>query len=406
MNSAYSNALDALGEVVVKKLTQDQLKSKDAIRSRFQMELRPFLASPSTNFLSCLGTYNFSCQTYQLVVSGMAKVVSAIPQQRLQEIADVLLEYLQDSAAVINQPDCRTGIKSDAQWIETNLGPFSEYITYSELKFFNLSLAQSVNYTQEVKSAFLLAVFDRGGLPAVAPLKCRGPRVSPSRSCKSFSHVVISLTKGSMKLHFHNFLSHRVSFMGNNFTYTSSEFGRQDVYITIRSYLRAESMENISASEVLSASKNPTLVSNMLKAPNIIQEIFVRKIISADPSPAKVVQNVPDSLATQIPPSMLVFTEGTADITAFPTRVPDQEVKMLASVSRTATLEDISKWNISKLDTLAALMKPEDGTWEKAKVQQTDATTTSGVLELTRSPASVLLAALFTAVLQVLLQPA
>ncbi|MEQ2266006.1 hypothetical protein XENORESO_016322, partial [Xenotaenia resolanae] len=32
--------------------------------------------------------------------------------------------------------------------------------------------------------------------------------------------------------------------------------------------------------------------------------------------------------------------------------------------------------------------------------------TTSGVLELTRSPASVLLAALFTAVLQVLLQPA
>ncbi|XP_047201486.1 uncharacterized protein LOC124855566 [Girardinichthys multiradiatus] len=361
MNSAYSNALDALGEVVVKKLTQDELKSKDAIRSRFQMELRPFLASPSTNFLSCLGTYNFSCQTYQLVleafsnqsplmdnnrkravfthfirpflsrkdlpdpgcvssadgsqlwlqanlgnfsafatiedlqtfnpnfssaqalselspsqvaqlllssdisndtkfidrvferlengnavdnvdefftklteqeevpefqadvrdrimnktyiiispsfpefteqdffgwfhvklvpvlasftpemlrgvttnmnctnyhiiVSGMAKVVSAIPQQRLQEIADVLLEYLQDSAAVINQPDCRTGIKTDAQWIETNLGPFSPYITYSELKFFNLSLGALVNVLSPTQKAELIMDPDSGGL--------------------------------------------------------------------------------------------------------------------------------------------------------------------------------------------------------------------------------------------------
>uniref|UniRef100_A0A3B3YXH8 Uncharacterized protein n=1 Tax=Poecilia mexicana TaxID=48701 RepID=A0A3B3YXH8_9TELE len=40
---------------------------------------------------------------------------------------------------------------------------------------------------------------------------------------------------------------------------------------------------------------------------------------------------------------------------------------MLASVSRSATLDDISKWNITELDTLAALMKPEDGTWETAQ---------------------------------------
>uniref|UniRef100_A0A3B5Q816 Uncharacterized protein n=1 Tax=Xiphophorus maculatus TaxID=8083 RepID=A0A3B5Q816_XIPMA len=52
---------------------------------------------------------------------------------------------------------------------------------------------------------------------------------------------------------------------------------------------------------------------------------------------------------------------------AFPSGVPDQEVQMLASVSRSATLDDISKWNITELDTLAALMKPEDGTWETAQ---------------------------------------
>ncbi|MEQ2284215.1 hypothetical protein AMECASPLE_019224 [Ameca splendens] len=105
----------------------------------FHVKLVPVLASFTPEMLRGVTT-NMNCTNYHIIVSGMAKVVSAIPQQRLQEIADVLLEYLQDSAAVINQPDCRTGIKSDAQWIETNLGPFSQYITYSELKFFNLSL--------------------------------------------------------------------------------------------------------------------------------------------------------------------------------------------------------------------------------------------------------------------------
>ncbi|XP_014830816.1 PREDICTED: uncharacterized protein LOC106909037 [Poecilia mexicana] len=336
MSAAYSNPLDALREVVAKNLTQDQLKSEDFVKSWFQARLGPFLASPSTNFLFCLGTYNFSCQTYQIVigafsnqsplmdvdrkravfthfiqpflsrkdlpdpgcvssanssqlwlqanlgnfsqfasvgdlqalypnfssaealsklspsqvaelllstdisndtqfvdkvferlevgnavenvdafftkltekgevpefqvdvrdrimnktyiiigpffpefpekdlfdwfhvklvpvlpsftpqmlqgvitninctkyqviVSGMGKVVSAVGQDRQKEIAAVLLQYLKNSADVINQPACRENIQTDSQWVETNLGPFSPYATYSELKFFNLS---------------------------------------------------------------------------------------------------------------------------------------------------------------------------------------------------------------------------------------------------------------------------
>uniref|UniRef100_A0A3B3IMR5 Uncharacterized protein n=1 Tax=Oryzias latipes TaxID=8090 RepID=A0A3B3IMR5_ORYLA len=48
---------------------------------------------------------------------------------------------------------------------------------------------------------------------------------------------------------------------------------------------------------------------------------------------------------------------------AFPLGIPDQDVQMLGPVSRAASLDDISKWNISTIDTLGALMKPEDGTW-------------------------------------------
>ncbi|KAF3844537.1 hypothetical protein F7725_007700 [Dissostichus mawsoni] len=52
---------------------------------------------------------------------------------------------------------------------------------------------------------------------------------------------------------------------------------------------------------------------------------------------------------------------------AYPSGVPEEQVQVLGSVSRVATLDDISKWTITKVDTLAALVKTEDGSWEAAK---------------------------------------
>ncbi|XP_070776790.1 mesothelin-like protein [Enoplosus armatus] len=52
---------------------------------------------------------------------------------------------------------------------------------------------------------------------------------------------------------------------------------------------------------------------------------------------------------------------------AYPSGISDEVVKVLGSVSRVASLDDISKWKITKIDTLAALMKADDGPWEAAK---------------------------------------
>uniref|UniRef100_A0A671WLB2 Si:ch211-188p14.4 n=1 Tax=Sparus aurata TaxID=8175 RepID=A0A671WLB2_SPAAU len=52
---------------------------------------------------------------------------------------------------------------------------------------------------------------------------------------------------------------------------------------------------------------------------------------------------------------------------AFPLGLSDEKVQVLGSVSRVASLDDISKWNITKIDTLAALMNADDGPWEAAK---------------------------------------
>lgn len=54
---------------------------------------------------------------------------------------------------------------------------------------------------------------------------------------------------------------------------------------------------------------------------------------------------------------------------AFPSGVSEEKVQVLGSVSRAASLDDIAKWSITKIDTLAALMKANDGPWEAAQVQ-------------------------------------
>ncbi|CDQ78290.1 unnamed protein product [Oncorhynchus mykiss] len=55
---------------------------------------------------------------------------------------------------------------------------------------------------------------------------------------------------------------------------------------------------------------------------------------------------------------------------AYPKGLSDQQVQALGSVSRVASMEQINKWNITTVDTLAALMDNGNGEWDsdKAKV--------------------------------------
>ncbi|XP_044023508.1 uncharacterized protein LOC122862225 [Siniperca chuatsi] len=104
----------------------------------FHLKLVPILPSFSPVMLKN-ATTNVNCTSYHVVVSGMAKAFPAMPLHRRQGITDVLLGYLRKSANVINEPVCRQAIQNDAEWLEANLGPFSQYTTYSDLKVFNIS---------------------------------------------------------------------------------------------------------------------------------------------------------------------------------------------------------------------------------------------------------------------------
>ncbi|XP_040917254.1 uncharacterized protein LOC121197633 [Toxotes jaculatrix] len=129
----------------------------------FHIKLVPFLPSFTAVMLKN-ATSDINCTDYRVVVSGLAKVFPAIPLRRQQEITPVLLGYLRKSASVINEPVCRQGIQSDAQWLETNLGPFSTYATYSDLKVFNLSGVAVVGSLSPNQKAELILDPDSGAL--------------------------------------------------------------------------------------------------------------------------------------------------------------------------------------------------------------------------------------------------
>ncbi|XP_049325328.1 uncharacterized protein LOC103033028 isoform X7 [Astyanax mexicanus] len=54
---------------------------------------------------------------------------------------------------------------------------------------------------------------------------------------------------------------------------------------------------------------------------------------------------------------------------AYPSGISDEILQVLGPASRAATVTDISKWNITKVDTLSALMKSSDGNWTSDQVK-------------------------------------
>ncbi|XP_028251454.1 uncharacterized protein LOC114427536 isoform X2 [Parambassis ranga] len=130
--------------------------NKDDFYDWFHVKLVLILASFSPTMFNN-ATSDINCTNYHIVVRGMGKVFHAMPSHRQQGIADAMLGYMRKSASVINTPVCRQGIANDARWLEANLGPFSQYTTYPDLKSFNLSGVDVLDsLSMEQKADFLL----------------------------------------------------------------------------------------------------------------------------------------------------------------------------------------------------------------------------------------------------------
>ncbi|XP_028251802.1 uncharacterized protein LOC114427785 [Parambassis ranga] len=214
-SKTMSHALEALGELRIASFNQSQLQDENFIRSWFQTKMRPFLASPSSNFLICLSSNNFSCQTYQIVIQAFSSQRAFMDRDGRQAVFTYFIKPFlsrNDSSDL----GCVSSTRDSKEWLRANFGNFSDFATLQDLQALNpnfssvdasefltisqqaqlattqLSSAQDVaklmagistvdfgaffdivspaiearpgNYSDKVKSAFLQAVFDRGGL--------------------------------------------------------------------------------------------------------------------------------------------------------------------------------------------------------------------------------------------------
>nr|XP_057946656.1 uncharacterized protein LOC131140343 isoform X2 [Doryrhamphus excisus] len=132
-NPAASIILDAIGEVRLNSFPDAYVNDPDFINIWFNHRLRPFLPAVSPDFLSCLTTKDFTCNTYQEIIQTLSHVK---PNMSIIVQTAVLTRFIKpfltrnDTA----DPSCSSHSNNSGEWLQQNLGAFSHLVLFSELQ--------------------------------------------------------------------------------------------------------------------------------------------------------------------------------------------------------------------------------------------------------------------------------
>ncbi|KAI3367910.1 hypothetical protein L3Q82_026737, partial [Scortum barcoo] len=151
---SLSAALEALGEVRIANFSQAQFQSEDLVSSWFQINLRPFLGSPSANFLFCLSSKNFSCQTYQKVISALSSQRVYMDRERQQAVFTHFIKpFLSRNDS--SDPGCVSFVRGSREWLQANLGSFSGFATLQDIQTLNPNFSSGPpNDTDQIDRVF------------------------------------------------------------------------------------------------------------------------------------------------------------------------------------------------------------------------------------------------------------
>ncbi|XP_035262222.1 uncharacterized protein mslnb isoform X9 [Anguilla anguilla] len=157
-NPSTSHVLEVIGEIRIDSFSAAELRDLDFIDQWFQMKLKPFLPSVSREFLSCLSTKNFSCQTYQAVVKILGQHYAEMDRYQkiliYTEFIDIFLSQNDTS-----DPGCISGTHGSADWLERNFGRFIDFASVMDFRRLHMGFSPmdalsrlSLNQLSEVAS--------------------------------------------------------------------------------------------------------------------------------------------------------------------------------------------------------------------------------------------------------------
>ncbi|XP_053532117.1 uncharacterized protein LOC108258727 [Ictalurus punctatus] len=129
--------LDMIGNVTFSTFSPSSFTNDSFIQLWFGSRLRPFLPYASHNFLSCIATNNFSCETYHSMVQILSQQFDAMSAETQMS---VYVYFIYPFLSLNQTAGCTVGVQS-SDWLNQNFGAFATFATITELQRLNPTIS-------------------------------------------------------------------------------------------------------------------------------------------------------------------------------------------------------------------------------------------------------------------------
>ncbi|XP_043108750.1 uncharacterized protein mslnb isoform X2 [Puntigrus tetrazona] len=128
-SSQSSPFSDVLDQMVHDTFTMSNLQDESFVRLWFQIKLKPLLSTLTPEYLTCLSHKEFSCQTFQILVSELSDNMLLMSEEGLQDVYHYFI------VSFLSQQNVSGGCSAENStvWVTLNLGGFSTFATLREM---------------------------------------------------------------------------------------------------------------------------------------------------------------------------------------------------------------------------------------------------------------------------------
>ncbi|XP_051764545.1 uncharacterized protein mslnb isoform X3 [Ctenopharyngodon idella] len=160
-SSQSSPFSDMLDQIVDDTFTMSNLQDESFVRLWFQVKLKPLLSTLTPEYLMCLSHKEFSCQTFQILISELSDNMFL-----MSEGAENIYKYFIFSFLSRQNVSGGCPAENSIVWVTLNLGEFSQFSTLREMYQLNQDFnAINALVVLSPKQTAELIVEDFAGLP-------------------------------------------------------------------------------------------------------------------------------------------------------------------------------------------------------------------------------------------------
>ncbi|KAL1281634.1 hypothetical protein QQF64_000437 [Cirrhinus molitorella] len=128
-SSPSSPFSDILDQMVHDSFTISNLQDESFVRLWFQVKLKPLLSTLTPEYLTCLSHKEFSCHTFQILVSELSDNMLLMSEEGVQDVYQYFI------SSFLSRLNVSGGcpVANSSIWVTLNFGGFSQFATLKEM---------------------------------------------------------------------------------------------------------------------------------------------------------------------------------------------------------------------------------------------------------------------------------